>query len=97
MTDSQVQKTTITLDPGKAAIVLGTESEQITCQLFASPEINAVLEDDDADIPFTYFLASAILVRLEEDESFGQELAGWCDAQLQSEAEDVGSHTGTES
>jgi hypothetical protein len=91
MTDSQVQRTIITLEPGQVAIVLGMEGEQITRQLFASPEIDAALDNDEADIPFNYFLASAFLVRLETEEPFGHELADWYDDQLQSEAENVAS------
>jgi hypothetical protein len=93
MTDSQIHKTIITLEPGEVAIVLGQDGDQLTRQLFASPEIDAALDDNEADIPFNYFLASAFLMRLEQDEPFGHELADWYDDQLQSEAEDAASRT----
>ena len=38
MTDSKDNKTTITLEPGQVAAVLGMEDGQISRQLFASPE-----------------------------------------------------------
>jgi hypothetical protein len=33
-------------------------------QLFASPEIEALLDEEEADIPFNYFLAAAFLTAL---------------------------------
>jgi hypothetical protein len=86
MTDSKDKKTTFTLEPGQVAIVLGMEDGELTRQLLASPEIDTMLDDDEADIPFNFFLASAFLVRLDQDESFGSDLADWYDALLQSEA-----------
>ena len=86
MTDSKDQKTTITLEPGQVAIVLGMENGEMSRQLFASPEIDTMLDDDHSDIPFHYFLASAFLVRLDQDEDFASELADWYDEKLQSEA-----------
>ena len=86
MTDSKDQKTTITLEPGQVAIVLGMEDGQISRELFASPDVDAMLDDDHSDIPFHYFLASAFLVRLEQDEDFASDLAEWYDEKLQGEA-----------
>jgi hypothetical protein len=81
MTDSKDQKTTITLEPGQVAVVLGMEDGQISRQLFASPEVDAMLDDDHSDIPFHYFL-----VRLDQDEDFASDLAEWYDEKLRSEA-----------
>ena len=89
MTDSKSQKTTLTLEPGQVAIVLGLEGGEMTRQLFASPEIDAMLDDEQGDIPFNYFLASAFLVRLDQDEAFGAELADWYDEVLQSQAQEA--------
>lgn len=86
VTDGKSQKTTVTLEPGQVAIVLGMEGEEMARQLFASPEIDAMLDEEEADIPFNYFLASAFLVRLDQDEAFGSELADWYDDLLQSQA-----------
>jgi hypothetical protein len=86
MTDSKDQKTTITLEPGQVAIVLGLEDGQISRQLFASPDVDAMLDDEQSDIPFHYFLASAFLVRLDQDEDFASNLADWYDERLQEEA-----------
>jgi hypothetical protein len=86
MPDSKDQKTTITLEPGQVAVVLGLEDGQISRQLFASPEIDAMLDDDHSDIPFHYFLASAFLVRLDQDEDFASDLTEWYDERLQGEA-----------
>jgi hypothetical protein len=86
MTDSKSHKTTITLEPGQVAIVLGMEGAEMNRQLFASPDIDAMLDDEEADIPFNYFLAAAFLARLDQDEVFGPELAEWYDAKLRSEA-----------
>ena len=86
MTDSKDQKTTITLEPGQVAIVLSMENGQINRQLFASPEVDAMLDDEHSDIPFHYFLASAFLVRLDQDEDFASDLAEWYDEKLQGEA-----------
>ena len=86
MTDSKDQKTTITLEPGQVAVVLGMEDGQISRQLFASPEVDAMLDDEHSDIPFHYFLASAFLVRLDQDEDFAADLAEWYDERLQGEA-----------
>jgi hypothetical protein len=86
MTDSKDQKTTITLEPGQVAIVLGMEDGEITRQLVASPQIDAMLDDDTSDIPFNYFLASAFLTRLDRDEAFGLDLADWYDDLLQAGA-----------
>jgi hypothetical protein len=86
MTDGKDQRTTITLEPGQVAVVLGTEGEELTRQLFASPEIDALLDEDEADVPFNYFLAAAFLTRLDEDDNFAAELADWYDEKLQSEA-----------
>jgi hypothetical protein len=86
MTDSKDPKTTITLEPGQVAIVLGMEDGQISRQLFASPEVDAILDDDQSDIPFHYFLASAFLVRLDQDEDFASDLTDWYDERLQREA-----------
>jgi hypothetical protein len=86
MTDSKDQRTTITLEPGQVAIVLGLEDGQISRQLFASPEVDAMLDDEQSDIPFHYFLASAFLVRLDQDEDFASNLADWYDERLQEEA-----------
>jgi len=62
------------------------ESGQISRQLFASPEIDAMLDDDHSDIPFLYFLASAFLARLDQDEDFASDLADWYDEKLKMEA-----------
>ena len=62
------------------------EDGQISRQLFASPEVDATLDDDQSDIPFHDFLASAFLVRLEQDEDFAPDLAEWYDERLQGEA-----------
>ena len=86
MTDITSHKTTITLEPGQVAIVLGIEGEEMNRQLFASPDIDALLDDEKADIPFNYFLAAAFLARLDQDEVFGPELAEWYDEKLQSAA-----------
>lgn len=86
MTDSKDQKTTITLEPGQVAVVLGLEGGQISRQLFASPDVDAMLDDEHSDIPFHYFLASAFLVRLDQDEDFAADLAEWYDERLQAEA-----------
>jgi hypothetical protein len=51
MTDSKDQKTTITLEPGQVAVVLGMEDGQISRQLFASPDVDAMLDDEHSDIP----------------------------------------------
>ncbi len=51
MTDDKDQKTTITLEPGQIPIVLGMKDGQISRQLFASPEVNAMLDDERSDIP----------------------------------------------
>jgi hypothetical protein len=74
MTDSKDQKSTITLEPGQVAVVLGKDDGQIRRQLFASPEVDAML-DEHSDIPFHYFLASAFLVRLDKDEDLAADLA----------------------
>ena len=86
MTDSKDRKTTITLEPGQVAVVLGMEDGQISRQLFASTEVDAMLDDEHSDIPFHYFLASAFLVRLDQDEDFAADLAQWYDERLQGEA-----------
>jgi hypothetical protein len=86
MTDSKDKKTTITLEPGQVAIVLGMEDGQISRQLFASPEVDAMLDDEKSEIPFHYFLASAFLVRLDQDENFASDLAEWYDEKLNGEA-----------
>jgi hypothetical protein len=86
MTDSKDKKTTITLEPGQVAIVLGMEDGQISRQLFASPEVDAMLDDEKSEIPFHYFLASAFLVRLDQDENFASDLAEWYDEKLNREA-----------
>jgi hypothetical protein len=86
MTDSSGQKVTITLELGQVAVVLGMEGEEVTRQLFASPEVDALLDEVEADIPFNYFLAAAFLTRLDEDDNFAAELADWYDEKLQSEA-----------
>jgi type II secretory pathway component PulK len=52
---------------------------EMTCQLFASPEVDAMLDDEQAEIPFRYVLTSAFLVRLSQDEDFASELADWYD------------------
>jgi hypothetical protein len=80
------QKVTITLEPGQVAVVLGMEGEEVTRQLFASPEVDALLDEDEGDIPFNYFLAAAFLTRLDEDDNFAAALADWYDEKLQSEA-----------
>ena len=85
MTDGKDAKTTITLERGQVAIILGIEGEEITRQLVASPEIDAILDDEEAEVPLNFFLASAFLVRLEQDEAFGPDLADWYDEKLQSE------------
>lgn len=89
MNDSKDKKTTVTLEPGQVAIVLGMEDGEVSRQLFASPEIDAMLDDNEADIPFHYFLASAFLVRLDQDEEFASDLADWYDEKLQSEASEA--------
>jgi hypothetical protein len=86
MADSKDKMTTITLEPGQVAVILGMEGQEVTRQLFATPEVDALLDEDEADIPFNYFLAAAFLTRLDEDENFADELADWYDAKLQSEA-----------
>ena len=86
MTDSKDQKTTLTLEPGQVAVVLGMEDGQISRQLFASPDVDAMLDDEHSDIPFHYFLASAFLVRLDQDEDFASDLAEWYDERLHGEA-----------
>jgi hypothetical protein len=53
MTDSKDRKTTITLEPGQVAVVLGMDDGQISRQLFASPEVDAMLDDEHSDIPST--------------------------------------------
>jgi hypothetical protein len=51
------------------------EGGQISRQPFARPEIDAMLDDDHSDNPFHYFLASAFLVRLDQDEDFAADLS----------------------
>jgi hypothetical protein len=75
MPGSKDPKTTITLEPGQVAIVLGMEDGQVSRQLFAGPEVDTMLDDEHSDIPFHYFLASAFLVRLDQDEEFASDLA----------------------
>ena len=48
---------------------------EVSRQLFASPEIDAMLDDEQFDIPFHYFLASTFLARLDQDENFASDLA----------------------
>jgi hypothetical protein len=86
MTDGRDQRTTITLEPGQVAIVLGVEGDEISRQLFSSPEVDAALDEEETEIPFNYFLAAAFLTRLDEDENFAGELADWYDEKLQAEA-----------
>ena len=86
MTHSKDQKSTITLERGQVAVVLGMEDGQISRHLVASPEVDAMLDDEQSDIPFHYFLASAFLVRLDQDEDFASDLADWYDERLQREA-----------
>jgi hypothetical protein len=62
------------------------EDGRISRQLFASPEVDAILDDDQSDKPFHYFLASAFLVRLDQDEDFASDLAEWYDDKLNGEA-----------
>jgi hypothetical protein len=62
------------------------EDGQISRQLFASPEVDAMLDDEKSEIPFHYFLASAFLVRLDQDENFASDLAEWYDGKLNGEA-----------
>ena len=62
------------------------EDGQISRQLFASPEVDATLDDDHSDIPFHSFLASAFLVRLDQEEDFAADLAEWNDEKLFGEA-----------
>ena len=45
-----------------------------------------MLDDDQSDIPFHDFLASAFLVRLDQDEDFASDLAEWYDERLKGEA-----------
>ena len=54
----------------------------ISRQLFASPEVDATLDDDHSDIPFHSFLASTFLVRLDQEEDFAADLAEWNDEKL---------------
>ena len=82
MTDSKDNKTTITLEHGQVAAVLSMEDGQISRQLFASPEVDATLDDDHSDIPFHYFWASTFLVRRDQDEDFAADLAEWYDEKL---------------
>jgi hypothetical protein len=82
MTDSKDNYTTITLEPGQVAVVLGMKGGQINCQLYASPEVDATLDDDHSDIPFHSFLASTFLVRLDQEEDFAADLAEWYDKKL---------------
>ncbi len=86
MTDSKGQKITVVLEPGQVAVVLGMEGREVSRQLFASPEIDGMLDDEQSDIPFHYFLASAFLVRLDQDENFASDLVEWYDEKLRSEA-----------
>ncbi len=44
-----------------------------------------MLDDEHSDIPFHYFLASAFLVRLDQDEGFAPDLADWYNERLQGE------------
>ena len=66
--------------------VLGMEDGLISRQLFASPEVDATLDDDHSGIPFHYFRASAFLVRLDQEEDFAADLAEWYDEKLFGEA-----------
>ena len=86
MTDSKDKNTTITLESGQVAVVLGMEHGQISRHLFASPDVDAMLDDEQSDTPFNYFLAPAFLVRLEQDEDFTADLAEWYDDKLNGEA-----------
>ncbi|MBO1907719.1 hypothetical protein KHP60_19270 [Microvirga sp. 3-52] len=58
------------------------EDGQISRQPFASPDVDAMLDDEHSEIPFHYFLASAFLVRLDQNENFAADLADWCDKKL---------------
>ena len=55
-------------------------------QLFASPEVDAMLDDDHSGFPFHSFLASAFLVRLDQEEDFAADLAERNDEKLFGEA-----------
>ena len=63
-------------------VVLGMEDGLISRQLFASPQVDATLDDDHSDIPFHSFLASTFLVRLDQAEDFAADLAEWNDEKL---------------
>ena len=41
-----------------------------------------MLDDDHSGFPFHYFLASAFLVRLDQDEDFAADLAEWYNEKL---------------
>jgi hypothetical protein len=82
MTDSKGQKTTLALQPGQIATVLGMEGGQISRQPFASPEVDATLDDDHSDIQYHSFLASTFLVHLDQEADFAADLAEWCDKTL---------------
>ena len=45
-----------------------------------------MLDDDHSGIPFHSFLASAFLVRLDQEEDFAADLAEWNDEKLFGEA-----------
>ncbi len=74
------------MESEQVAVVLGMEDGQISRRLFASHEVDAMLDDEHSDIPFHYFLASAFLERLDQDEDFASDLAEWYDERLQGEA-----------
>ena len=86
MTDSKDNKTTITLEPGQVAAVLGMEDGQISRQLFASPESTPRLTTITPTSRSTTSWASTFLVRLDQDEDFAADLAEWNDEKLFGEA-----------
>ncbi|ANY84549.1 hypothetical protein BB934_40905 (plasmid) [Microvirga ossetica] len=57
------------------------EDGLISRQLFASLEVDAML-DDHSGFPFHSFLASALLVRLDQDADFAADLAEWHNEKL---------------
>lgn len=84
MIDSKGRKTTLTLEPEPVAFAPGLEPSRSVASIL--PVQRSTVCWATINLTLHFFLASAFLVRLDQDEDFASDLAEWDLEKLHGEA-----------
>jgi hypothetical protein len=74
----------LVLEPRQLAIVLGEAGEHVSRQLVTTSGLDRIIEseEEEVEMPLHLDLAFAIMMRLEKEPAFFQEMLDWSDAHI---------------